>query len=123
LRLPVVSVVVSTSIGFDNLTLQHGIPEALDDGISTLATSMRPPSTILTDANPLNMALVSNDPSFWPTISFYREYSYFTGLWSMGNKLSCSIFDHGCSTVASFTIVVYDWGEQDEQDNTYRRHD
>ncbi|OAX37153.1 hypothetical protein K503DRAFT_771791 [Rhizopogon vinicolor AM-OR11-026] len=35
------------------------------------------------------MALVSNDPIFWPTISFYREYSYFT--------------------VASFTIVVYDW--------------
>ncbi|OJA12585.1 hypothetical protein AZE42_04952 [Rhizopogon vesiculosus] len=36
------------------------------------------------------MPFVSDDPTWWPAISFYREFSYFQA--------------------ASLIVVVYDWG-------------
>ncbi|OJA10449.1 hypothetical protein AZE42_05898 [Rhizopogon vesiculosus] len=36
------------------------------------------------------MTIISNDPSFWPTINYVREYNYFQA--------------------ACLTAVVYDWG-------------
>ncbi|OJA13499.1 hypothetical protein AZE42_09389 [Rhizopogon vesiculosus] len=39
------------------------------------------------------MTVISNDPSWWPMISFAREYSYFSA--------------------AALAIVVYDWGKKD----------
>ncbi|KAJ8580576.1 hypothetical protein M405DRAFT_834051, partial [Rhizopogon salebrosus TDB-379] len=37
------------------------------------------------------MTVVSNDPIWWPAISYVRVWSYFS--------------------VVSFTVVLYDWGE------------
>jgi len=66
------------------------IPKGLDGGVSTTNIYLRPPNLPLTDTNPFNMTIVSNDPIWWPTISYFREASYFA--------------------VASFIVVLYDWG-------------
>jgi hypothetical protein len=57
------------------------ILKALDGISSTNTVALLPPSLPLTDTNHLNMALVSNDPSWWPLISYFRIFSYFSGLW------------------------------------------
>jgi hypothetical protein len=52
------------------------------DGISSTNLNtvvLRPPSLSLTDANHLNMTLVSNDPSWWPMIAYIRGQSYLFG--------------------------------------------
>jgi hypothetical protein len=36
------------------------------------------------DFNPLNMTIVSNDPSWWPQIIAFRGVSYFQGSWRAG---------------------------------------
>jgi len=66
------------------------IPKALDSGISSTNIDLRLPNSPLTDANPFNMTIVSNDPIWWPIISYFRESSYFSA--------------------ASFIVVLYDWG-------------
>jgi hypothetical protein len=64
-----------------SLVLQD-IPKALDDSISSTNTVvLRPPSSPFPDTNPLNMTIVSNDPIWWPVISYFRVYSYFSGSW------------------------------------------
>jgi hypothetical protein len=55
------------------------------------------------------MTVVSNDPIWWPAISYNRVYSYFSGAVT-ASKRSHSNFDNGFSVV-SFTVVLYDWGE------------
>jgi len=67
------------------------IPQVLDSSISSMNIDLRLPSSPLTDTNPLNMTIVSNDPIYWPIISSFREWSYFA--------------------VSSFIVVLYDWGE------------
>jgi hypothetical protein len=66
------------------------IPTALDSGISSTNIDLRPPNSPVTDTNPWTMTLVSNDPMYWPTISYFRQFSYFT--------------------VTSLIVVLYDWG-------------
>jgi hypothetical protein len=42
-----------------------------------------PPSLSLTNTtNHLNMTVVSNDPIWWPVISYFRVYSHFSGSWT-----------------------------------------
>jgi hypothetical protein len=57
------------------------ILKALDGISSTNTVVLRPPSLSLTDTSHLNMTLVSNDPIWWPWISYFRVFSYFSGLW------------------------------------------
>jgi len=66
------------------------IPKALDSGISSTNIYLRPPNSSLTDTNPFNMTIVSDDPIWWPIISSFREWSYFA--------------------VVSLIVVLYDWG-------------
>ncbi|OAX33119.1 hypothetical protein K503DRAFT_804638 [Rhizopogon vinicolor AM-OR11-026] len=53
--------------------------------ISSQNATLKPRSLPLTDT----MTIVSDDPSFWPLIGYFRGYSYFT--------------------VAATTALVYDW--------------
>lgn len=57
--------------------------------ICTNAIVIWPPSLSLTDTDPLNMTVISDDPSLWPLIHFNIAFGYFI--------------------VAAFTVVVYDW--------------
>jgi hypothetical protein len=66
------------------------ILKALDSGISSTNIDLRPPNSPLTEINPLNMTIISNDPMYWPIINSVREWSYFA--------------------VASCVVVLYDWG-------------
>ena len=66
------------------------IPKALDSGISSTNIDLRSPNSPLTDTNPFNMTIVSNDPIYWLIISSVREGSYLS--------------------FASFIVVLYDWG-------------
>jgi len=79
---------MSCHTSFDGLG--QYISKALDSGISSTNIDLRPPNSPLTETNPLNMTIVSNDPIYWPIISYFREWSYFTA--------------------ASFIVVLYDWG-------------
>lgn len=58
------------------------------------------------------MTLVSNNPSWWPVIDWYHQYSYFLGMWRADVHLPRSMSDRGF-TVVSSTVLAYDWGEQD----------
>jgi hypothetical protein len=62
------------------------------------------------------MTLVSDDPSLWPLINYFRGYSYFTG--SCGKSdyvggISLGPIFHCGSAVAATTALIYDCGEQD----------
>jgi hypothetical protein len=72
----------------------------------------------------LIMTVVSNDPSWWLTISWNRFNSYFIGSWrenrmTFGN--GSPYFWHGFA-VASSTIVVYEWGEQPWHSTSQENH-
>jgi hypothetical protein len=60
------------------------------DGISSTNLNtvvLHPPSLSLTDTNHLNMTVVSNDPIWWPVISYIRVYSYFSGPWKASDLI------------------------------------
>jgi hypothetical protein len=63
------------------------ILKALDGIYSTNTVALRPPSLPLTDTNHLNMTVVSNDPIWWPLISYLRECSYFAGPWKASSLI------------------------------------
>jgi len=56
------------------------------------------------------MALVSNDPSWWPFISGKRQFSYCEGSWRTNIPLDNV---DGGFIVASLAVVIYDCGAQD----------
>ncbi|KAG2062113.1 hypothetical protein BDR06DRAFT_946230 [Suillus hirtellus] len=61
------------------------------------------------------MPLVSDDPSWWPTINACIVSSYFVGSWRvcwLMAVISQSNLGRG-STVAASVGVGYDWGERD----------
>jgi hypothetical protein len=47
---------------------------------STNTTLIGPRRLLLTDT----MTIVSDDASLWPLISYFRGYSYYTGMWGVG---------------------------------------
>jgi hypothetical protein len=76
--------------------LRH-IQKALDGGISSrYGHPIRRPSSPLTDIDPLNMTLVSSDPSLWPLISYLRESSYFDGSWNESCLVQSLMCFHSC---------------------------
>lgn len=60
------------------------------------------------------MTLVSDDPSWLPTINFFYLSSYFVGTW----RPSCMMMVVSrsnlgfCVAVVASVMVIYDWGEQ-----------
>jgi len=59
--------------------------------------------------HPLNMILLSEVPSWWPTINSTRFYSYLVGSWKPV-WWSWRCLDYGLA-VASSAEVMYDWSE------------
>ncbi|KAG1798188.1 uncharacterized protein HD556DRAFT_1440530 [Suillus plorans] len=56
------------------------------------------------------MTIVSNDPTWWPTIKAYRLFSYFACSWSSRMSKLMSQSNLGCGfAVAAFIGVTYDW--------------
>jgi hypothetical protein len=61
------------------------------------------------------MTIVSDDPGWWPVIDSQYFRSYFAGSWRAvvrwtlndQSNLKCGF------AVASFVVVMYDWGEHD----------
>jgi hypothetical protein len=91
--------------------------QALDGGISskdTMTRSLTPP-TSLAHTNLSNMTFVSNDPTLWPFIDARLPNSYWTGL-SYQLVMSRSDIDLHFA-VAAGVVVVYDWGEQNDDLN------
>ena len=91
--------------------------QALDGGISSTnaIVVLHPPSSPLTYTSPLNMTIVSNDPSLLQVVDFDEVLSYVVGLWRVSRVslvMSHSAFECGFA-VAALTVVVYDVGEQD----------
>jgi len=61
------------------------------------------------------MTVISNDLAWWLVFSNVHETNYFAGSSWCRAKISLDL--DGAFVVASFTIVAYDWSEQD---NVYR---
>jgi hypothetical protein len=67
------------------------------------------------------MTVVSNDPRWWPLIDFTIIYSYFYGSWGTISLTQSSMMVLNFA-VASFAIVVYDWGEQDTSNSDRKNY-
>jgi hypothetical protein len=91
--------------------------QALDGGISSKDTVIRSltPPTSLAHTHLSNMTFVSNDPSWWPYIDVQFLLSYWTGLSYQLVMFRSDIDLH--FAVAAGVVVVYDWGEQNDDLN------